>query len=178
MIVRSISNCGGDGVVSLEYSKGKVRQCTVQLSVHSTQYTVHRAGLWQAEGRECWPSSVWSQPVPWQQSVTETCNTSWHRIRDREAESLLHICEHGRHRGIIGVLSPQVWGGSSQPSEASYESGDYLWPSQCLESGTTLRPVPWPQPGTSFTWTLLSLRRMRETIRAQKQRKILPVWQK
>ena len=57
-----------------------------------------------------------------------------------------YTCEHGTQRGIIGVLSEQVWGGSSHPSEASYESGDYLG-SQCLESGTTL-PAP-PEPATA-----------------------------
>ena len=54
------------------------------------------------------------------------------------------MCDHGPQRSVIGVCSAQVTGGSSHPSEASYESGDYLWPSQCLESGTTL-----PSPATT-----------------------------
>ena len=140
--------------------------------MHSTWYrvystvTVHStdgAGRCRAECRECWLSSVWSQPVPWQQCVTETCNTSWHSPWQRYR--VCYMCEHGTGRSIIGVLSAQVTGGSSHPSEASYESGDYLWPSQCLESGS-LSPAPAPpQPGTSFTWTLLSP--MKRIIRAQ-----------
>ena len=55
-----------------------------------------------------------------------------------------YMCDHGPQRSVIGVCSAQVTGGSSHPSEASYESGDYLWPSQCLESGTTL-----PSPATT-----------------------------